>query len=248
MKKLPRSFIETSSKSLDKFIGGGFQPGSSWLFVTDHEAESAAVSAICMMSFNFVARGYPTLIMATRHSWPTSMESYRKAIPDIAETLGRASKEGRLLVANFFTTPKYKPILSSELYFDSMFYSTEVVREMTNGLKAIKTGGKPIFWRLSSVSDLARHWPEGKVADTLESLLAWFHKNNAIGVATINQELAPEMLVKRMTSLFPNVAYVNTELKENVEHNIWITKSINLKASAMKRKFMLTSKYKVLLK
>ena len=68
MKKRPSPFIESGPKSLDKFMGGGFQPSYSWLFAMDREAEGAAVSAICKMSFNFVARGYPTLIMATRHS------------------------------------------------------------------------------------------------------------------------------------------------------------------------------------
>ncbi len=245
MKERPSPFIKSGSKPLDKFMGGGFSPGYPWLFVTDGEAEGTAVSAICKMSFNFVVMGYPTLIMATRHPWNISMENYRRAIPKTAENLERASEERRLLVANLFTSPKYRPASDFELYFEPTLYPTQVYREVTRRLEAMKTDGKPIFWRLTSVSDLARYWSEERVTHALGLLLTWLHEKGAIGVATINRELAPEMLVKRAVSLFPNVAYVNTELEGKIKYSIQIAKSMNPKASPLKMEFKLTPKYEV---
>lgn len=108
-------------------------------------------------------------------------------MPKTAENLERAGKEGRLLVANLFTIPKYKPASGSELYFEPTLYASQIVGEVTRRLEALKTWGKPLFWRPSSVSDLARRWPEGKVADALGPLLAWLHGKGAVGVATINR-------------------------------------------------------------
>lgn len=245
MGRTSRVFIKSGSESLDRFLGGGFQPGYPWLFVTDSEGEGVAVSAVCVLSFDFVGRGYPGLIMTTRHSWKISMESYRRIMPKIAKKLEQATKLGRLLVANLFTTPKYRPESDSELYIDSTFYPTQLQWEITSKLQQLETGGKPIFWRLTSMSDLLRSWTEEKVMDAFGPLLAWFHGKGAVGVATLNRELVSDSLTKWAISLFPNVARVETEPKERIPHRIRVAKSVNPRVSYTKRKFRLTPKYQV---
>jgi hypothetical protein len=240
-----QKFIKSGSKSFDKFIGGGFQPGYPWLFVADTEGEGITVSAICALSFNFVARGYPTLIMPTRHSWNVSMRNYRRTIPKTAEKLERAAREKKLLVANLFTTPTYKPVSDSEIYFDSRLYPAQINWEITKRLEELETGGKFIFWRLTSLSDLVRSWAEEKVVDAFGPLLAWLHGKGAVGVTTLNRELVSEPLTKWAVSLFPNVAYVETDPKKKVPHHIRIAKSINPRVSYTTRGFRLTTTYRI---
>jgi hypothetical protein len=237
--------IPSGYKSVDRFIGGGFQLGYPWLFVSDGEAEGVAVSTVCILSFNFVARRFPTLIFATRHSWNISMESYGRTMPKTAESLKRAAEEERLLVVNLFTNPYYRPTSPSELYFDTTAYPSQVYWETTRGLEKLKSSKKPIFWRLSSLSDLSYHWPERKIIDALGPLLAWLHGKGAIGVATINRELTPDLLRRWAISLFPNVAYIETKLKPRVEYTIRITKSINPKVSHKIMRIKLTPRYEV---
>jgi hypothetical protein len=226
-------------------MGGGFQPGYPWLFVTDSEAEGIAVSAICAMSFDFVMKGYPTLLMTTRHSWNVSMQNYRRTIPKVAKKLEQAAKTKKLLVANLFTTPTYKPISDSEVYFDYRLYPAQINWEITKRLEELETGGKPIFWRLTSMSDLVRNWAEEKVVDAFGPLLAWLHGKGAIGATTLNRELVSETLTKWALSLFPNVVNLETEPKEKVPHRARIMKSINPRVSYVVKKFRLTPKYQV---
>jgi hypothetical protein len=228
-------------------MGGGFQPGYPWLFVTDSEAEGITVSAICALSFDFVARRYPTLIMPTRHSWNLSMKSYWRIMPKVARKLEGASRTGRLLVANIFTTPKYRPDSDSELYIDPAFYPTQLQWEITSKLDRLETGGETIFWRLTSFSDLTRTWPDDKIMDAFGPLLVWFHGRGAIGVATLNRELTSESLKKWAVSFFPNVAYVETEPRGKAPHRIRVVKSINPRVSYAKKKFKLTAKYQTVI-
>jgi hypothetical protein len=228
-------------------MGGGFQLGYPWLFVTDAEAEGIAVSAICAMSFDFVAKGYPTLLMPTRHSWNISMQNYRRTIPKVAKKLEQAAKAKKLLVANLFTTPAYKPVSESEMYFDHRLYPAQINWEITKRLEELETGGKPIFWRLTSMSDLVRSWAEEKVVDAFGPLLAWLHGKGAIGVTTLNRELVSETLTKWAVSFFPNVVNLETEPKEKVPHCARIMKSINPRVSYVVKKFRLTPKYQVII-
>ena len=75
--------------------------------------------------------------------------------------------------------------------------------------------------------------------------MAWLHGKGAIGVATLNRDLAPEALRRWAISLFPNVAYVETKLKPRIEHAIRITKSVNPKASHKIMRIKLTPRYEV---
>lgn len=240
-------FIKSGFDSFDTFTGGGFQPGYPWLLVTDLEAEGAAVTVACTMSWRFVARGYPTLIMTARHPWGASMERYKTAMPEIHQNLERAGEMGNLFVVNFVTEPKPKPPFNYELSLTPTFYSTQIYEEIARILEGVKVRRKPLFWRLSSISNLVPYWTSGKIMNTLECLLPYLHGRGAVGVTTINRELVPEMMVKQAVSLFPNVAYVDTEMKQRVRYNIQIVKAYNPKASPKKQELRITPQYDIVI-
>jgi len=241
-------FIKSGFGSFDTFIGGGFQPSYPWLLVADSEAEGAAVTVACTMSWRFVARGYPTLIMTARHPWGLSMERYKTTMPEIHQNLKRASEMGNLFVVNFVTEPKPKPPSNYELSLSPTFYSTQVYEEIAKMLEGgLKAGKKPLFWRLSSVSNLVPYWMSSKVINTLERLLPFLHGRGAVGMTTINRELVSEIMLKQTVSLFPNVAYVGTEMKSRVRYNIQIVKAYNPKASSQKRELRITPQYDIVI-
>jgi len=122
------------------------------------------------------------------------------------------------------------------MYFDTTAYPSQVYWEVTRALDKMKSAKKPIFWRLSSLSDLTYHWPDRKIIDAFGPLLAWLHGK---------RDLAPEALRRWAISLFPNVAYVETKLKPRIEHAIRITKSVNPKASHKIMRIKLTPRYEV---
>ncbi|MFQ6129439.1 MAG: hypothetical protein ACE5OT_01345 [Candidatus Hadarchaeaceae archaeon] len=241
------AFIKSGSGSFDTFIGGGLQPGYPWLFVTDLEAEGTAVTVACTMSWHFVARGYPTLIMTARHPWGISMERYKTSIPEIHQNLERAGRTGNLFVVNFVTKPKPKAPFNYELSLSPTFYPTQIYEEIAKMLEGLKASRKPLFWRLSSISNLVPYWTSSKIINTLESLLPYFHGRGAVGVTTLNRELVSEMMVKQAVSLFPNVAYVDTERKQKVRYNIQIVKAYNPNASSQKRELKITPQYDIVI-
>lgn len=241
----PRGFIKSGSKSLDRFMGGGFQSGYPWLFVTDTEAEGITVSAVVSLSFSFVSKGFPSMILPTRHSWNMSVNSYRRSMPRVAEKLERAARARRLLVANLFTTPKYNSRSDLEIYIDPSTYPKQLQWEISKRLENLETSGAPIFWRLTSINDLLRSWTEAKIMEAFGPLLAWLHGKGATGVATLNRELVSEGMKKWAISLFPNVAYVETDFKQKVPHRIRVAKSINPRAGYSLKKFRITPSYQV---
>ena len=242
---MPSKLIQSGYKSFDRFIGGGFQSGYPWLLLCNSEAEGITVSAACVLSFNFVLKNFPVFIGATRHSWNVSMESYERTVPKTAQALRSAASAGRLLVVNFFTTPHYKPTSPAELYFDTSVYPSQIYWETTKALEKLKTSKKPLFWRLTSLSDLSNHWAERKIMDMLEPLLAWLHGNGATGVVTMNRDLVSDDFRKWAISFFPNVVYVETELGRKTEYTVRIVKSINPKASHHLMRIRITPRYEI---
>lgn len=238
--------IPSGHKSFDRFIGGGFQRGYPWLLVSDDEAEGIAVSAACILSFTFVGKRFPTFIGATRHSWVTSMESYDRTIPKTAELLRKAAAENRLVVANFFTKPSYRPKERWELYFNPSVYPSQLYWDLAQALESMKASKKPLFWRLTSLSDLAASWPDRKIMDTVEQLLAWFHGRGAIGISTLNRNAVSEDLRRWAISHFPNVVYVETEFGKKIQYIARIVKSINPKASHRAMRIRLSPRYELM--
>lgn len=249
----PRSnpLIKSGFRLFDKFIGGGFQPGYPWLFVADPEAEGITASAICIISFNSAVRGSPTLLMTTRSPWGLSVERYQTLMPRTYEKLKKAGKSGKLLAINFWAPPEYKPLLEFETYVDLALMPGQIYEKMVELLADLKTGGEPIFWRLTSISDLAhfaRYYGDRGVCDFFEPLLAWLQMKGATGVASINREAVSETLLNRMVSMFPNVAYVNAELGKLTKYRIQVAKSINPDASLVRKELKITRKYEIVLR
>lgn len=237
--------ISSGHKSFDRFIGGGFQPGYPWLILADEEAEGVAVSVACVLSFTFVGKKFPSFIGTTRHSWNISMQSYDRTIPKTAEALRKAAIENRLVVANFFTNPPYRPRTSWELYFSPSVYPSQLYWNVVNALEKLRISRKPLFWRLTSISDLASRWPDRKIMDMLDPLLAWFHGQGAIGVSTMNLSLVSEQLRKWVISHFPNVIQIETRISRYVEHMARIIKTVNPRASHRVVRLKLSPRYEI---
>lgn len=243
--------IKSGFRSFDKFIGGGFQPGYPWLFVADPEAEGITASTICIISFNFAVRNSPTLIMTTRSPWGLSIERYQTLMPRTYEKLKKAGKSGKLLAVNFWAPPEYKPLLDFETYVDLALMPGQIYEKMVKLLEGLKTGGEPIFWRLTSVSDLAhfaRYYGDRGVTDFVEPLMAWLQMRGATGITSVNREAVSEVLLNRVISMFPNVVYVTTELGRLTKYYIQVAKSINPDASPAKRQLKITRKYEIVLR
>jgi hypothetical protein len=244
-------FIKSGFRSFDKFIGGGFQPGYPWLFVADPEAEGIAASAVCIMSFNFAARGYPTFIMTTRSPWCLSLERYQKFMPNVHKKLKKACDEGRLLAANFWAPPEYKSPVDFEMCIDLALMPGQIYEKMVKLSRGLKSKGKPIFWRLTSISDLAhfaRYYGDRGVTDLIELITAWLQVKGATGVASINRKAVSEALLNRVVSIFPNVAYVSAELERLTKYYIQVAKSINPDASSRRKELKITPKYEIVLR
>ncbi len=243
--------IKSGFRSLNKFIGGGFQPGYPWLFVSDPEAEGIVASTVLITSFNIAARGYPTFIMTTRSPWGLSLKRYRTLMPDLYKKFDKTGKIGGLLAVNFWTPPEYKSNLDCETQIDLSLLPGQIYERMVKLLGDLETWGKPIFWRLTSISDLAhlsRYYGERGVSDLIEPLMSWLQMRGATGVTSINREAVPETLLNRVVSIFPNVAYVNTKLEKLTKYHIQVAKSINPDASPMRKELKITPKYKIVLR
>lgn len=243
--------ISSGSPAFNKFIGGGFRPGYPWLFVTDSEAEGIAVSVIGVITFDVIKSGYPTFIMTVRDPWGLSMKRYQNILPKTHKRLMESGEKGRLSAINFSVPPRYKPLSKYEKCIDLKIMPYQLYEKIVDGLKGLKTEGKPIFWRLSSISEFtrwARYYGDEGVIDTFKPLLTWFQMNGAVGIASINRARTSEKLMNEMVSLFPNVMYVNTELGKLTRYHIQIAKSMNPKASPRRRELKITPGYRIVIK
>ena len=209
------------------------------------------VSAIGVITFDIVGRGHPTFIMAVRDPWGLSMKRYQDMIPNTYKKLVESGEKGRVSVVNFSVPPEYKPLLKYEKCIDLRTMPYRVYEKMVGALKGLKTEGKPIFWRLSSISEFAhwaRYYGDAGVIDTFKPLLAWLQTNGAVGVTSINRARTSQGLMNEMVSLFPNVLYVNTELGKLTRYYIQIAKSMNPKASPRRKELRITPSYRIMIK
>ncbi len=247
----PDPIIKSGFPKFDRFIGGGFQPGYPWLFVSDPEAEGIVASAVLITSFNAVTQGYPTLIMTTRSPWGLSLKRYQTLMPNTYKKLDKACKSGKLLAVNFWAPPEYKSDLDCEIQIDLALLPGQVYEQIVKLLGRVKTEDRPMLWRLTSISDLAhlsRYYGERGVSDLIEPLMSWLQMRGATGVTSVNREAMPEALLNRVVSIFPNVIYVTTKLGKLTKYYIQVAKSINPDASPVRKELKITRKYEIALR
>lgn len=243
--------ISSGSLSLDKLLGGGLQPGYPWLFVTDLESEGITISAIGVVSFDFALRDYPVFIMAIRDTWGISMERYQHTMPKTYKKLKENGERGGVCAINFLAPPGYKSRLKYEKCLDLETMPYQTYEKIVDVVKNLKMNEKPIFWRLSSISELAHHaryYGDEGVIDMLKPLLGWLQTKGATGIASINRARTSEKLMNEMVSLFPNVIYVNTELGKTTKYFIQVAKSASPIASTRRMQLKVTPKYKIMIK